>query len=234
MKVPNVGDRLNTYMNWWGYLDKTPGHLHVPWGETNFQVKATFRQVKALVIECCDRWLPTLPCRTEAETELASHCYDVKYLSSVINNNWWPIDKQEVINALPSHDIFVFSGHSSVSSLQFCTEGDNCSIGTIEINYHREGHPYKFVLILGCMAGDNIDNWQSNFGASCIIAFSGLLYEDVANSWDWRFWEYVFSNNYTIRTGALQATYDTYEAYDYFVNYPEKEFHIVIRGNGVL
>jgi len=103
-----------------------------------------------------------------------------------------------------------------------------------EINYYRRNHPYKFVLILGCGAGNNLEAWSNSFDTSCIIGFENLLYEDVANAWDWRFWMYVFYPNYTILQAANRAFYETYESFDYFEGNPEKAFMMGILGNGVL
>ncbi|MGC8845634.1 MAG: InlB B-repeat-containing protein [Candidatus Hydrogenedens sp.] len=189
VEIPDVGDRLNTYMNWWGYLDETPGHLHVPWGETNFQVKAVFRRYGVFTVQPNDPqiWWPTI----------IYNFFEEKGYNSIMVfnfNNFFPISNFKAsLHNLPKYDVFLYSGHHAGGCL-----GD-VSWQDILINNH--GHGYLLVYLLACNTaniiiynGQEIDlgeRWKGAFNASCFIGFEQILSELAAQSFDTMFYHFL-------------------------------------------
>lgn len=196
--LPGIGDELTIYMNCWGYPDENSGRLHVPWGKTDFQVLATFRQRKALEVESMH-----VPPGSESEADfyLQENCYDVDSITLQCDD--------EVIEILNDYDIFCFNGHG-ITGGYLCIAGSNVCESSIEPSEVSQSlqpaKTYLFVYLRACYAGWIATEWKEAFKSNCVLGFYSSITWECGDIFDNNFWIQVFSDEEaTVNSAAENA-----------------------------
>jgi hypothetical protein len=120
----------------------------------------------------------------------------------------------DAILALPNDEIFFFYGHGYYRALQF--HDNNCDKTYLlsEQISEIETTNLKFVLLIGCNTGKNIEKSENIMrafqlsGANKVIGFSEDV--DIIGSWHWNnsFWTYAIEDGMEVSDAAMKAVFE--------------------------